>query len=632
MRRFALVRLSFICWLLVGTGLLAQAAGDPTAADRHRALAEIERADRLLAANPKNAEALAARAGAATALGIRTAAYESINRLEEIAPKHPQLDDWREALQLINPDATETVMALAAESGTQLAGAQTQAAADLLRVAELMLPDVTPEGFGPWTLRVIRGDNLAADGHLELARTDYEEAKGPDGKMTAEAHVSLGRMWVKSGDFEAALATLAAVPADAGQDAIFAPYWTAKAHAARYAKSHGFDDAEKAYQIFSSLADADPEDADYPRERDALRQIVSPAERVRLRPSATSVFAEIKALRERGELTDARQRLNLLLLRHPRLAEGYALRAEIATSPAAAALDRKIAQALRDPPTRPSAKDDFAAANAAIAQRPYASDPYVQRARVLLARNDAASTERALQDATTAVGLDAYDPQALAALAEAQVARNRHVNVADFAQRDRNRGEALATADRAVALAPEDVGLLQWRGDFAGNHGEPITQRPAQAMRFYTQALRLDPASSALLLRRARAAGEAERKAEAVADYLEILRLNQADVAARYELGLSQLSLGRFAEAEATFETLQAAFPLEAGDTSSESLEVAQLQVLARAARNEPSVDRAQALLARAAWSTTASDFLFSLRQRKLHAAELDRLAALKSN
>jgi tetratricopeptide (TPR) repeat protein len=207
------------------------------------------------------------------------------------------------------------------------------------------------------------------------------------------------------------------------------------------------------------------------------------------------------------------------------------------------------------------------------------------------------------------VSLDPFDPQAWVVLAEAQIAGNNHIKISELELRKQNQTEALASADQAVALAPEDTGLLQWRGDFAAEHGAEILQRFARAMRFYTQALRLDPTSTTLLLRRARAAERADREAEAIADYRAILRLEPGATIAAYELGMNQLSLGRFADAIDTFETLQSEFPLLSGDTSPESSEIAQLIIVARAGRGEDCVAEAQQLLIRAAWRATQMFF-----------------------
>jgi tetratricopeptide (TPR) repeat protein len=526
------------------------------------------------------------------------------------------------------------VTSLVSESIKALEANDAAAAKDLLQVAELLAPSVYSMGvFGPGSIRVMRGDSLAEKGHFDLARADYESAKGLDGEMTDEARVALGRMLVNTGDFAAALPVLAAVSAESKDHFAFAQYWTAKALAARHEKTRALADLVQAYQLYTDLADNDPRDEDYPRERDALRAQATPEERTHLRPSSRTALAAAELLIDKGQNERARERLDAMLLRNPRNAQAYALRARIGDgSIEANERDRAIAAALSDPPNSPEAANDdpLARADLAVQLRPYASDPYIQRARLRLEQEKRESTRLALQDAREAVSLDPFDPQAWVVLAEAQIAGNNHIKISELELRKQNQTEALASADQAVALAPEDTGLLQWRGDFAAEHGAEILQRFARAMRFYTQALRLDPTSTTLLLRRARAAERADREAEAIADYRAILRLEPGATIAAYELGMNQLSLGRFADAIDTFETLQSEFPLLSGDTSPESSEIAQLIIVARAGRGEDCVAEAQQLLTRAAWARNADVLLSNLRQRKPHSPQLDRLAKLR--
>lgn len=630
------LRSNAVAVLLLVSGVTAFAESEGRALrERQQALQDFDRATAVLAKSPEDKDALVLQGTAATTLGARTLAYSALNRLEALAPRDPRLAPARERIEALDTEAFDVLDGLINESATALAKQQVREAAELLRMAELLLPDLRGKDYDRTTLRVIRGDTLVEAEQFALAQADYEQARGADGAPTAEARVALGRLFVRWGKPDEALPQLATLSSDDGAHFIFARYWTAKALAARHAKARSFPDAARAYQLFAELAEADPNDEDYARERDAVRDSLTDKERAQLRPTATMELVEAESLRQAGKLAESRRKLDRLLLRHPRFAEGYAARARVASDPAAATRDRGAATLLENPGEVPEEKSSASAlelAERAVKNRPYASDSYLQRARALLAEKKPELVDRAMTDARAAISWDAYDPQARVVLAEALVAQAKKLNFAAFAERDRFLTEASVVADRAVALAPEDVPLLLWRGDFAAASGPVITRRASQAMRFYTQALRLDPQSTELLLRRARAATESQREVEAIVDYQDVLRLSPDLHVARFELGLCQLVTSRFDDAVASFDRLQTAYPLETNAPAPEGLEVAQLGVIARAARGENQLTRARELLRQGEWSESASNLLWNLRHRTPHSPELDRLEALRSS
>jgi len=84
------------------------------------------------------------------------------------------------------------------------------------------------------------------------------------------------------------------------------------------------------------------------------------------------------------------------------------------------------------------------------------------------------------------------------------IARKNEIEFSDFKGREKAVAEATAAADRAVALAPDDVMLLVWRGAFEEANGESGSRGQSGALRYYTRALRADPGSRPALLARAR--------------------------------------------------------------------------------------------------------------------------------
>jgi hypothetical protein len=100
----------------------------------------------------------------------------------------------------------------------------------------------------------------------------------------------------------------------------------------------------------------------------------------------------------------------------------------------------------------------------------------------------------------------------------------------------------------------------------------------------------------------------------------------------RYELGVIQLVAAQFAEAAATFAELRERNSGSAARSSDDAVEVEQLHIIALAGLGDAQAEPlAQAALRKADWSGNAVPVLDELRKTQPHAAELDRIASLKT-
>lgn len=520
---------------------MARAAETPELRTLREAMARLDELDRSLAAKPADTRAQLAKGQVYIWLGARTAAYRTLNPLEDIAPKIPGLDEAFEKSGRMENATFEQLLESLEESAQALIAGDAQHAADTFRISELILPDIGKPDFGRWTLHVIRGERLAVKKRFDLARADFNRARGPDGTLTAEAHVSLGRVFRDEENYDAALAEFGTVTPEARDDFPIARYWIAQVHVMRFKKTKETADLKTALAIFEELRSANPDDEDVIAGRKAALALLPADEKSMLPLDPAEELARAVALEKDGKRAEALRELDLLLLRFPKLTEAYQARARLTADRERRAMDEAIVQQLqasRPVVSTPAMTDDPALSplHAAVHRRPYSSTPYIARARAYLSKPNRPRIDAAVADARKATLLDPYDPQAHAALAESLVARAKDLGVMDMTGRAQLRAEAFVAADRAVWLAPDDFELLMWRGDLVAAHGENIGQRAAAAIRFYTRALRVEPTSIEARLYRARAELEAGRKGDAAADYQAILAVDRNHVVAKAEL------------------------------------------------------------------------------------------------
>lgn len=505
-----------------------------------QAMARLDELDRALAAKPADTWAQLAKGQVYIWLGARTAAYRMLNPLEGTTPKIPGLDEAFEKSSGMEYATFEQLLASLEESAQALSAGDAQHAADTFRISELILPDIGKPDFGRWTLHVIRGERLAVKKRFDLARADFNRARGPDGALTAEAHVSLGRVFRDEENYDAALKEFGTVTPEAREDFPIARYWIAQVHVMRFKKTQQTADLKTALAIFEELRSANPDDEDVIAGRKAALALLPASERSLAPLDPKEELDRALALEKDGKRSEALRELDLLLLRFPKLVGAYQARARLSPDRERRALDEAIAQQLQA--TRPIVATavpndpDLAPLHAAVHRRPYSSTPYIARARAYLDRRTRPRIDAAVADARRATLLDPYDPQAHAALAESLVARARDIDLMDMAGRAPVFAEAFVAADRAVWLAPDDFELLMWRGDLVAAHGSDILQREAAAIRFYTRALRVEPTSVEARIVRARTELAAGRKGDAAADYQAILAMDKNHAIAKAEL------------------------------------------------------------------------------------------------
>ncbi|MGC4074683.1 MAG: tetratricopeptide repeat protein [Nibricoccus sp.] len=628
--------------------LLAAAGDTPAAA------ADLSRVLQLI---PAHLEARPLRAAHFITLKLRRLALADLEISLESAPTSQPLLALRtraETLPDISPaDGQQQVTALLRDSATALTKNDATTAAKKLQLATLVAQNNTPDSAVDPQIYIERGDLLLTSGKTDLAKDDFRHARY-SGDLVPPALLRLARLEFADKKFSDALELIAAI--DPGMDPHAAAEGLVLSVRARIALAEESSDAGELTPAVESLKTARQLAPDLPDIATVETELISARRKLRTAsPSKLSgenlpaALAKAHDLAKNADFDAARALYDRLLQLHPANPAIYEARlataAEFGMNDPRSAVLKSIATELRAPvPAIPATgtPDDLALAraNLAVHERPYLSCPYIARARLHAARAGDAYTAgkpahaselaAALSDAHLAVQLDAYDPQAHAALAEALIVQKRATDSLNLSARDTVLTQAFASADRALALAPDDTGLLLWRGDLESAHGPEILQRDSRALRFYARATRSDPRSTRALYAHASASFKSGNNAAAIADYRKVLTLEPGNLYTRYELGVAQLYARAYTDAVATFSSLQQTLNASGDKTSADAIETHQLHAIALAAAGD---DRSEALakdvLTHSEWIGNADAALENLTQLPLHAPQLDRLHKL---
>ncbi|ATC63469.1 hypothetical protein CMV30_05595 [Nibricoccus aquaticus] len=613
---------------------------------------------RVLEIIPAHLEARPLRAAHFITLKLRRLALADIEIALESAPTSQPLLALRtraEALPEIFPaDAQRQVTALLRESATALAKNDPATAAKKLQLATLTAQNNTPASTVEPQLYLERGDLLLSSGLTDLAKDDYRNARY-SGDLVPPALLRLARLEFADKKFSDALELIAAIdPGVSPHNAAEGLVLGTRARIALAEESSDAGELTPAVDFLKTARQLAPELADIAtaeKELIAARRKLRTASPSKLQgENLPTALAKAHDLAKNADFAAARALYDRILQLNPANPAVYEARlataAEFGINDPRAAAFKTIAAELRAPaPVIPTTgtPDDLALAraNLAVHERPYLSRPYIARARLHAARAGAAYTAgkpavtselaAALSDARLAVQLDAYDPQAHAALAEALIVQRRTTDSINFSARDAVLTQAFASANRALALAPDDTGLLLWRGDLERDHGPEILQRDSRALRLYARATRSDPRSTRALYAHATAAFKSGNHTAALADYRQVLHLEPDNLYARYELGVAQLYARAYTDAAATFSGLQQTQAAAGDKTSADAIETEQLHAIALAAAGD---DRSEALaknvLTHSEWIGNADAALENLTQLPLHAPQLDRLQKLQ--
>lgn len=414
-------------------------------------------------------------------------------------------------------------------------------AGERFRAAQALLPALKDPEAGVWTLYEKRGDLLAQKERFGAARAEFAKALGPDGRVTATARLCIGRILRAEGDVAGALTMFATI--GAGDPPHL--YRAAVSNRAallrgRYEKSKDTADLESAYALYAGLAASDPGDPDLREALSDTFMMLPEAARDRVPVGPELELARALAYIEKGDPAEALRRLDVLLARYPKMREGYKARAGLAKNPESKSLDIRVSNQLASEYTLDAHEfpKDFVpkSLHDDVRKRPYSSTPYIARARAILEKaKTPAHTDLAAKDARRAVLLDPWDPDAFAVSAEVSAVRVRLTDSTAIDERNRLRAAASAAADRALALAPDEAGLLMWRAAFAMEH-DRFGDGPKTAIRVYTRLLRTDGDALPALLGRARAEVAAARNPEAERDYRRVLVLVPGHAEATREL------------------------------------------------------------------------------------------------